>query len=176
MSGHREMSQMMRTLAVYLLTALLVVGACSRGRQEAPPAPWLPLATDARLYTDNAGGIQDSMRTVVRDASTLRLVWQQATAGQASPPSVPAVDFAREMVLVAATGRMTPEDEVRIDSVRVRHETDASGRVEEVMSVLVSTVEGCGHFTAPAFPIDIVRVRRFDGRVTFIDRRQRAAC
>jgi hypothetical protein len=167
---------MMRTAVACLLVGLLVAGACSRGRQAAAPAPWLPLAADARLYTDNAGGIQDSLRTVVRDASTLRLFWQQATAGQVSPPAVPDVDFTREMVLVAAAGRMTPEDEIRVDSVRVRRETDASGRAEEVMSVLVSTVEGCGSFRAPAFPVDVVRVRRFEGRVSFIERRERAAC
>jgi hypothetical protein len=166
----------MRVAAAFLLVALVVLGGCSRGRRAAAPAPWLPLAADARLYTDNAGGIQDSVRTVVRDASTLRLFWQQATAGQDSPPPVPTVDFAREMVLVAAAGRMTLEDEIRVDSVRVRRETDASGRAEEVMSVLVSTVEGCGNFRAPAFPVDVVRVRRFEGRVSFIERRERAAC
>ena len=164
--------------ACLVLTALAVASACwRRGPAGEPtPAPWLAVAAGARLYSDNAGGIQDSVRTLVRDEATLRQLWGQATTGQATPPSIPRVDFAREMVLVVAAGRKTPRDEIRVDSVRVRRETDASGRTQEVMSVMVRTIEGCGRFSAPAYPVEIVRVRRFDGRVTFTELRDKASC
>jgi hypothetical protein len=165
------------SFACLLLTSILLGAACSRGRPGEPgPAPWLPLAPEGHLYTDNAGGIRDSLRTVVRDESALRLFWQQATAGQSTPPPLPTVDFARDMVLVVAAGRMSPEDEIRVDSVLVGRETDANGRREPVMSALVRTVEGCGRFTAPAYPVQIVRVRRFEGRVRFVERRDKAEC
>jgi hypothetical protein len=168
---------MMRSAVLCLIVVLSIsTGACSRVRPAAAPPSWLPLAADSRLYTDNAGGVADSMRTVVRDAGTLRLLWQQATTGQSAPPPVPSIDFGRDMVLVVAAGRMTPDDEIRVDSVRVRREADASGRSQEVMSILVRVIEGCGRFSAPAFPIDVVRVRRFDGPVNFVERRERAAC
>jgi hypothetical protein len=165
-----------RAMACLSICLLLLAGACSRARPAAAPAPWLPLAADARLYTDNQSGIQDSLHTVVRDASTLRLFWQQATAEQSTPPPVPEVDFARQMVLLVAAGAMTLEDEIRVDSIRVRREQDASGRAEDVMSVLVRVVEGCGRFSVTAYPVEIVRVRRFDGRVNFIEQKERSAC
>lgn len=171
---------MVRATQLAVLTACLVLGAaaCLRPRGGGGPSVerWLPLASDARLYADNAGGIRDSVRTVVRDAASLRRVWQQATAGQASPPPVPNVDFNREMVVVVAAGRMTPQDEVRVDSVQVRRERDASGGSGEVMSVMVRTVRGCGRFNAPAYPVEIIRLRRFDGRVSFVERATRAEC
>jgi hypothetical protein len=169
----------MRFGAGCLVLASLAMGAaCWRRGPAGEPtaAPWLAVASGARLYSDNAGGIQDSVRTVVRDEATLRQLWGQATTGQATPPSIPRVDFAREMVLVVAAGRKTPRDEIRVDSVRVRRETDASGRTQEVMSAMVRTIEGCGRFSAPAYPVEIVRVRRFDGRVTFTEQRDKATC
>ena len=165
------------TLVVGLAFAALLP-ACSRvlpgGSSE--PGPWRAIAADARLYTDNAGGLQDSLRAVVRDRDALREFWQRATAGQAAPPAVPSVDFTREMVLVVAAGRRTLEDDIGVDSVRTGRETDASGRTAEVMSAMVRLVEGCGRFTSPGYPVEIVRVPKFDGRVSFVERRERASC
>jgi hypothetical protein len=141
-----------------------------------PPAPWRGISADAQLYTDNAGGIRDSVRLVIRDANTLRDQWQRATAGQTAPPTLLPVDFAREMVLMVAAGRKTLQDQIRVDSVRTVREIDASGRREEVMSVMVHLTEGCGRFTTPGYPIQIVRVPRFEGRVSFTERRERASC
>jgi hypothetical protein len=162
---------------VLLGSATLLYG-CGRGAPPAAPAPApapaaLPVPEDAIVYSDNSGGIRDSLRLVIRDAGALTQIWQQATAQQSSPPPLPSVDFNREMVLVAAAGRMTPEDQIHIDSVQVRRAPDASGRNEQVMTALVRTVEGCRRFRADAYPIQIVRVRRFDGPVVFVERRER---
>lgn len=155
---------------------LLAVGAGGCFRHHAPPpapqaAPALaPISPLARLYYDNGGGIQDSVRMVVRDASTLAGVWQRATSGQSAPASLPNVDFSKEMVIVAGAGRMTPDDQIRVDSVGVRKES-ADGRVRDVLTAWVSTIESCRKFRADAYPVEIVRVRRFDGTVRFAEQR-----
>lgn len=159
-----------------LLVATTAIAGCGRGSPAVPaPAAWLFVPEDATVYYDNAGGIQDSLRLVVRDDATLRDVWAQATSQQASPPPPPEVGFAREMLLVAAAGRLTPEDQIRVDSVVVQHRTLATGKQEEVLAAVVRIIEGCRRFETPAFPVQIVRIRRFDGPVVFVERRERAA-
>lgn len=173
--------------AVYsALAALLLPGCMMRHKAAAPApapvpavaqaaAPLQPLSPMARLYYDNGPGIQDSVRLVVRDAAGLATVWQQATSGQAAPPPVPAVDFSREMVLVAGGGRMTPADQIQVDSVGVGRQTTPEGRTENVFTAWLSITQGCQRFSSDAFPVEIVRVRRFDGPVRFVSQRVKAA-
>jgi hypothetical protein len=158
---------MNRTPVLVVTGVLALAAACGRGA----PAAWSPVPESSRVYYDNSGGIQDSLRTVVRDAATLATVWRQATSRQSAPPAQPAVDFDREMLLLVAAGRKTPEDQIRVDSVAVRRERDASGRTEEFLAVAVRTVVGCRRFRADAYPLEIVRVRRYAGDVRFVERR-----
>jgi hypothetical protein len=167
----------MRSVGAVLFVGvvMLTLTACARGGAAPSPAPaWNPVPADAIIYSDNSGGIQDSLRIVVRDAARLGEIWQRATSQQTDPPAVPDVDFSREMVIVVAAGLMTPEDQIHVDSVVVRRQTNARGRTEQVMTAIVRTVEGCGRFRRDAYPIEIVRVRRFDGPVVFQERRERA--
>ncbi|MBX6366072.1 MAG: hypothetical protein IRZ00_19665 [Gemmatimonadetes bacterium] len=164
-------------IALAPVLTVAVLAACHRGSSAAAPAPQppaLPLLPMARLYSDNGGGIQDSVRLVVRDQATLEEVWKQATAGQASPPPLPTVDFTKEMVLVVGAGRKTPEDQIHVDSVAVRRVAGVGGKEEEAMAAIVRTLEGCRRFRADAYPVEIVRVRRFTGPVIFEERQDRA--
>jgi hypothetical protein len=161
------------------LVLVLSAAGCRGGRGSlAGPAPepqplWEPVPVAARILYDNGGGIQDSLRMVVRDPDALRLVWTQATSRHADPPPPPPVDFQSEMLLVVAGGRMTPEDEIRVDSLAVRRERDVDGRTEQTLAALVRVTEGCRRFQVDAYPLEIVRVRRFEGPVRFVERRQR---
>ena len=83
-----------------------------------------------------------------------------------SPPAMPVVDFQREMLIVAAAGRMSPGDRIQIDSVGVR---------EDLYVVVVSTVVECEPFPADAYPVVIVRVPRDERAVAFSEKRTRAA-
>jgi hypothetical protein len=135
-----------------------------------------PVARAAVLYDDDAGGLRDSVRLVVRDAAGLERLWRQATAGQSAPPPAPSVDWGREMVVAVAAGRMTPNDRITVDSVGTRREPGADGREREVLAVLVRTTQGCERFrSAAAFPVSLVRLRRYEGQVVFVERRERAA-
>ncbi len=160
-------------------TALLTVGvlACGGGGDPppaaagyTPPPPPAPLDDSDRLYYDTTGGIADSVRTVVRTAADFVEVWGQATSRQADPPSPPTIDFTDRMVVVAGAGRMTPEDQIRVDSVGIRTVTDAEGDAEDVLVVIVRTLRGCGRFALDAYPLEIVSVPRHDGDVRFLNR------
>lgn len=161
----------LRRFALLLALATPPAAACGGGT----PAPALgPVPQTAVLYDDDAGGLRDSVRVVVRDDAALQALWRQATQGQDAPPAPPAVDWRREMVVAVAAGRKAPSDRIRVDSVGMRREPGADGRVRDAMAVLVRTTQGCERFTSAVFPVYLVRVRRYDGPVVFVERRDRA--
>jgi hypothetical protein len=154
--------------------ALMMAAACARGGgAPAAPPPLGPVPQAALIYDDDAGGVRDSVRLVVRAPGDLDALWRRATAGQPAPPPAPAVDFGREMVVAVAAGRMAPDDRIRVDSVGVRREPGADGRLREVLAVLVRTTEACGRYATAVYPLQVVRVRRWDGPVVFVERRER---
>jgi hypothetical protein len=118
------------------------------------------------VYYDDGPGFPDSVRMAVRDQTTFEDVWARATYSQPSPPPIPVVDFTNEMILVVAAGRMSPGDQIRVDSVGVRG---------DFYVVLVRTIVQCQPFPADAYPLEIVRVAREERPVTFSERRERAA-
>jgi hypothetical protein len=150
----------------FLVTCLLVgIAVLATGCRKAPRDVMSPVLPAHRVYTDDGPAFRDSLRLVVRDMNSWNEVWNQATSTQAAPVPLPAIDFGREMIVVVAAGRMTPGDVIRVDSVG----TQGSGLV-----VVVRTIAECRAFSAEAYPLEIVRVRRSDGPVSFIERRDRA--
>jgi hypothetical protein len=169
-----------------LLLLLVLVGlsaGCRRGGAAplpavaAAPAPdpswWNTIPNSARLYYDNAGGIQDSLRLVIRDDETLRDVWGRATSRQSAPPPLPTIDFSRDMLILVSSGRKTPEDQIRVDSVGVQRESGPNRPSPEPLTAIVRTLEGCRRINVDAFPVEIVRVARYEGPVQFLERRER---
>ena len=141
-----------------------LVAACHRG---APGLEMLtPVLSTARVYYDDGPAFRDSVRIVVRDGAAWRTVWAQATSAQPAPPPLPAVDFEREMVLVVGAGKMTPGDQIHVDSAGVRR---------DFFVAVVRTIVQCRPFPADAYPLEIVRVTRSDKTATFVERRERAA-
>lgn len=166
----------LRSLAV--LVSLLVLAACGGGEPPEPPAPqnpMLPLPADALLYYDDRGGITESVRLVVMDEAEWTDAWDRATSRRAEPPPRPQVNFDTHMVLVAAAGRMSPGDRIQVDSAGVRTERTTEDE-EEVFEVVVRTVEGCGQLASDIHPITIVRLPRFEGRVSFEERDVQSEC
>lgn len=165
-----------------ILTGITLVG-CGRlrgggggggdGGGARQPAALAPVTIEARLWRDDGGGIADSAEHVIRDAATMRDFWERATSTQATPPALAEIDFGRQMVLIVAAGRMSPEDEIRIDSVGVRSEAGPSGGRQNVLAVLYTITENCSRFPGDVYPVEIVRVSRFEGQVRFIGRRHR---
>jgi len=141
-----------------------LVAACHRG--AAGMEVLTPVLSTARVYYDDGPAFRDSVRIVVRDGAAWRTVWAQATSAQPAPPPLPAVDFEREMVLVVGAGKMTPGDQIHVDSAGVRR---------DFFVAVVRTIVQCRPFPADAYPLEIVRVTRSDKTATFVERRERAA-
>ncbi len=154
----------MRGRLSYLMCGCTLVAACHRG--AAGMEMLTPVLSTARVYYDDGPAFRDSVRIVVRDGAAWRTVWAQATSAQPAPPPLPAVDFEREMVLVVGAGKMTPGDQIHVDSAGVRR---------DFFVAVVRTIVQCRPFPADAYPLEIVRVTRSDKTATFVERRERAA-
>ena len=168
-----------RVMGLVTLGALVALTACRSGGGPPPPeepeAPMVPLASGAELYYDDSGGVTQEVREVVRDPEGLREIWEQATEPRSEPPPVPDVDFEESMVLVVGAGRMSPGDRIQVDSAGVRTERTTEDE-EEIFEVIVRTVEACVDVSGEAFPLHVVRVPRFDGRVSFTERSDEEEC
>jgi hypothetical protein len=169
----RRLTPSIAVLAPFILTAC---GGGGGGGGPVLPAPPTPMPPPVQLYQDNGGGIRDSTRVVIRDEETLGQYWSSATSPQSSPPAAPAVNFDREMIILVALGRATPEEEIHVDSLLVRRELNAAGDQVETLAIVVRTVQGCGRFRTEAFPLEIVRARAFDGPIRWEERRQQTVC
>lgn len=135
----------------------------------------LPLASDAQLYYDDRGGITDSTRIVVRNEDEWADGWERATSRRTEAPPRPEIDFDRHMVLVVAAGRMRPGDGVQVDSAGIRTERTTEDE-SDVFEVIVRTERGCGVLQTDIHPITIVRLPRFEGRVSFVERVEARDC
>lgn len=157
----------MRSTRMVLSGSLMAVLACS----HIVPAPLRPAAEtmaavqpSARLYYDDGPAFRDSVRLVVRDVTSWPGIWARATATQATPPPLPAIDFGRDMVVLVGAGHMSPGDQIHVDS---------AGEHQGNYSVIVRTILACHPFAADAYPLEVVRVPRTEKAVMFTERRDR---
>jgi hypothetical protein len=100
-------------------------------------------------------GMETTTREAIRDRGEWDRLWSRLNARGGRPITRPEVDFAREMVLVAAMGRRrTGGYIVRIESAR----TEGG----EVVATVVETSPGprCGAITMATAPADAVVVTR----------------
>jgi hypothetical protein len=119
----------------------------------------------------NSSGFNTPERFVVRNGSQWASVWQTAFALQTPVPPRPAVDFATEMVVVAALGaRPSGGYGITIDDLV------AEGGGLTVFVTATSPGRTC--FTTQAFtqPVEMVRVRAVPGPVSFHERSRTHDC
>lgn len=164
-----------------LLALAVSVAGCGRGRPVVTPAgaPGGPVSASAsssrrfaidesaRVYYSDGGGMKDSVRLVVRDLRSWTDLWRQVTSDEKSPPPLPPVDFGHEMLLVAGAGRMSPGDQIRIDSI---------ADVGSTLSVVVRTRVECRKFPGASYPLEVVRAASSSKRVVFEERREKPEC
>jgi hypothetical protein len=150
-----------------LAPVLLMVAAAVRPvRAQDPPVYLTVRDSAAHLYRSEKSGYADATRLVVRDSVAWRAAWRTLHLGVEEPP-LPAVDFRREMVVVAALGgRLLGGHAISVDTVR------RTG--EEIEAVVRTTVPGerCPRVPAIVEPADVVRVPRSERAVAFTERRQ----
>jgi hypothetical protein len=128
---------------------------------------------EARLFYDNGGGVRDSSMVVIRDVATLQRYWTQVTSTQSAPPPVPAIDFEKQMALLVSGGRMPPDNQLHVDSAGIRAERSADGKERDVLAVHYTITEGCRRINRDAYPVEIVRIRKYEGEVRFNGHRDR---
>ncbi len=147
----------------------------SAGRWPHPEAsgqvhPRLPdhlpvLDSISHLRHEQYSGLKDPVRTVVRDSLAWREWWRRVTANLSQAVPVPSVDFRREMLILVGLGtqRSTGYD-VSVVSVR---QVGATLQIRVHVSLLGRGP--CMAGMAATSPVDIIRVPRSGGVVTFQD-------
>jgi len=155
---------------------LLVTCACGATRAFGQPG----LAREATPVTRLAArgtsfstfsGYTDSVQLVVRDSATWRTAWQTIHRPFIPPPPVPPVDFAREMVLVAALGTRSSEGyEIVFENVR-----EDSGGIEVAVRVS-EPARGCPVGATMTQPVDLARIPASARPVRFTKRNVVVPC
>jgi hypothetical protein len=138
-----------------------------------PTTSVIPLARfrpDSQAYSP-VSGYHQAERLVVTDQATWQSVWHTVHATLAPEPPLAAVDFSREVVLVAAMGRQPS------GGYAVRLE--AAQQDDQAVTVTVRTVvpgAGCVVPQVVTSPVDLARLPRTALPVRFADRSDTLRC
>lgn len=118
-----------------------------------------------RILTQGNSGFDEPAELVIRDRAALESVWARVfNQVQGNPP--PAVDFAKETVILVALGtRTTGGHSVHVDAV-IR---GAGSAVVKYSAARPG--DGCMTTQSLTSPVDVVRTARLEGTVRF-DRRE----
>lgn len=168
----------MRRLLVAVSPLVLALPACKPEALPPPDAarsvgdavPVTRLRAEPYSFTYSSG-LEAPARRVIRDAESWREVWTAIWRRHSPELPLPAVDFASEMVIVAALGqRATGGYSIFIDSA----EQTATGITVTIRSS--SPGARCGVTGALSQPVDIARLPRTDGAVQFRERQETVDC
>ena len=155
-------------------SVLLAVVACSATTIDSSP-PGTPLQftrlrSEPYSFTFNSGFDQPA-RLVIRDQAAWSAAWQKTFERSSPVPPVPDIDFDREVVVLVALGsHSTGGYSILIDG--------ASATEDGTSVVVRSSAPGSSCGTTQAFtePVDIARLPRRQGAVTFIERSEVHTC
>ena len=157
----------------YLVAASAGLIACCAPVQAVEPPAQFEIH---RLDEDMDGSwrfnshLNEPARLDIRSESEWRDFWRELIARQGHSP-VPAVDFDREMILVAAMGAR-PTGGYRIEILSVADD----GREIVVRVAETSPGRRCGTIQAVTEPADIVRVPRSNKPIRWLEERRVTDC
>ena len=169
-----------RSLLLLFALSPFVTIACARAQTPtdgAPPQTVPEGATEltiepvdeivSRFYS----GIEDRRREVIRTTEDWHAFWTELTIMQQPPPESPAIDFDRQMVIVATMGRQSTGG--YLITMPAVHEQGAQLFVE-----VVEVSPGAGCMTTQAFtaPATAIKIDDRDDPVTFIERSEQQSC
>lgn len=155
-----------------VLVVALLLASCSSPNAPGSSEPLVLTRLRPDLFSYSYySGIRDSQRLVIRDQAAWQQTWNTISIGMSPVSAPPAIDFSREMVIVAALGeRPTGGFSIFVDAAT---ET-TNGVTITVRSV--SPGSGCAVTLAITRPVDIARVTRRDGTVNFAETVAIQAC
>jgi hypothetical protein len=145
-----------------LLSGLLMAASCD-GAKPGTAAQGAPLELETLVQQSIPGQGGETVREVIRDQAAWAAMWAKLREGSALPETPPAVDFSRDMVIVAA---MQTQSCVSRVTVRSAIPAIASGG-ELVVNILEAPpAPNCICFTSER-PIHAVRLPRVDAPARF---------
>ncbi|MDQ6871822.1 MAG: protease complex subunit PrcB family protein [Gemmatimonadota bacterium] len=164
----------MNTFVRVVAIAVTALGAACAGSATQPvgaPVPMVRLRTEPYSFTFNSG-FDKPTRLVVRDAVTWQAVWRQIYLRESPVPSLPAIDFSQEMIVVAALGsHSTGGYSILLTGAS---EAASDGIVVSVNSV--SPGSNCGVTEAFTQPVDVARLPLRIGPVSFVEQSHVSNC
>ena len=139
-------------------------------RYESTPASARPPELAILPYRQSSG-FDQRLRTVVRDSATWATLWRQAMGSHSPKAPLPAMDFARDQLILVAMGtRSSGGYTIGIDSVFTRADT---------VNVVVrerSPGRTCGTTAALSEPVALARVTRYEMPTRYIERADTVRC
>ena len=158
---------------IVMLAMLSSVALRSAGAQTASELGALSvtrLRAGARAFSTYSGITEDS-NFVVRDSAAWRQLWERINKPFIPPPALPPIDFAREMVVVAALGaRPSAGYDITISSV------DRGSAGMEVSVRTRAPGPGCPVEAVVTQPVDLARVPFTAGPVRFREMNEVIPC
>lgn len=161
------------TLLAGMLAGIFATVACAGGGATVPPpdapAPSQPLAIETIVQQSLPGQTGDTLREVVRDQAAWAEFWSAFREGSSLSAEPPAVDFTKDMVMVAAMRTQSCVSKVTIRGV-----------VQEGDGLVVDLLEAppapnCVCITSER-PIHIVRLPKTDAAPRFVVERGQTPC
>lgn len=160
----------MRALRCVVVVLAAACGAAPSAPDDQEPLPVVRLRREPVSFA-YASGFDEPRQFVVRDAAAWQQTWAELWRNNVPAPPLPAVDFASEMIVVAALGtRPTGGYSIFVDSASEGPEGVA------VRVRAVSPGSGCAVTLAVTQPVDVARVPRRDGAVVFSQRNEVQDC
>ena len=155
----------MRLPRLFLTTGVVVLLATATGCSH-PTSPSTPL-TLTRFRGDSAGflafsGYDTAQTIVIHDRDTWVRTWSDINRRTTPLPALPDVDFTSEMVVVAALGtRPSSGYDVVFTSA------SEAGEIVTVEVESRAPGAGCVTLTVITSPVDLARIPRRNGAITF---------
>lgn len=148
----------------YTITAVLVAtavfGACSNSPTESGRTQPVGFTT---VTKGNYSGFNSPNREVIRDQQLWSEAWAQLVQGRTPVPPVPTIDFASDMLVLAAMG--TRPNGCYSTDIRAI-ESSPDGRITVEVAEIDSSAS-CACTLAIVHPVHVVRLARRDGQVEF---------
>jgi protease stability complex PrcB-like protein len=158
------------------LTLLVGAVACQSARaNRAHPATFEQLRVERlrpqSVAFETNSGLGDSLHLIVRDTTSWRQIWQRIHQPFIPQPALPAIDFGRDMVVVAAMGTRPSGG---YDVIIERAGEDSAG--VEVFVRQSSPAAGCPLSAALTQPVDVAKIPARPSPVHFRERRIVVPC
>lgn len=154
-----------------LLLACAGAADAKRGRRTPPAGKPAAVAFQTVLQRGVPGQSGGEIREAARDDASWRALWDRLRQGDsgALPAEPPAIDFSREMAVVAAMPTQGCVSKVTIRSV-------TQGNGEAVVNLLEAPpAPNCVCIVAQR-PLHVIRLPRLTGEIRFVAERGQTSC